>query len=128
MSKSVTCIKEEVAKNKRDIVSDILKKCIKVHEERDKQYGGSYSNFTDIAHIATMMSLDKQFTSVDIAVCMVSTKEARYKYALNHPNMKDRYKVIHDSLVDWINYTAIMENVRILSDKDAQNETDESQE
>ncbi len=118
MTKPIICLKAELPKRKRkqpDIVSDILKECIKVHEERDLQYGGSYGNFTDIACIATMMSRNKQFTPVDIAVCMVSTKEARYKYALNHPDMKNRDKVIHDSLVDWINYTAIMENIRILT-------------
>ncbi|KKL88201.1 hypothetical protein LCGC14_1927090 [marine sediment metagenome] len=112
----------------RDIVSDILNECIEVHEERNKQYGGSYSNFTDIACIATMMSVqDKIFTPVDVAVCMIATKEARYKYALNHPDMKNRDKVIHDSLIDWINYTAILENVRILTDKDAQNEVGKPQ-
>ncbi len=99
-----------------DIVADILKECAKIHEVRDIQYGGSYENFTDVAAIASRLSLSGiRFNALDIAVCMVAIKEARYKYALNHPKMKNHAKVVHDSLVDWINYIAIMENVRILT-------------
>jgi len=110
-----------------DIVSDILKECIKVHEERDTQYGSSYGNFTNIANIMTRLS-DKNYIPMDVAICMVATKEARYKHALTHSNMANHKKVLHDSLIDWINYIAIMENIRILSDKEAQNETKNTQE
>lgn len=82
-------------------------------------------NFTDIAAIATRLS-GKQYTALDVAMCMVATKEARYKYALTHTDMKDQHKVIHDSLVDWINYIAIMENVRILMQQNNKKENNAS--
>ncbi|KKM72798.1 hypothetical protein LCGC14_1416890 [marine sediment metagenome] len=102
------------------IVGGILRKCIKIHEERDIQYGPSEDNFTEIAYVTTRLSLSgKTFTALDIAVCMIATKEARYKYALNHPEMENQNKVVYDCLIDWINYIAIMENVRALTSKDA---------
>jgi len=105
------------------IVGGILRKCLKIHEERDGQYGPSEDAFTNTASVATRLSLSsKTFTTLDIAVCMVATKEARYKYALRHTNMKNHSKVVHDCLVDWINYIAIMENVRILTSTEAKNE------
>jgi len=96
-------------KARETIVAGILRKCLKIHEERDGQYGPSEDNFTDIASIATRLSLSGTlFTALDIAVCMVATKEARYKYALSHPNMEEQSKVIHDCLVDWINYLSLI--------------------
>ena len=116
----------------KDTVTLILEECISVHIERDIQYGGSYDNFTEIAIIATKLATSESdprfFTALDVADCMIATKEARYKYALNHSDMKNHDKVVHDSLIDWINYIAIKENIRRIihennMNKDAHNGT-----
>ena len=104
-------------KNSVVFVDNILKECTRVHLERDKQYGDSFKNFTEIAEIASRIfqTVDLAFyNSLDIAIIMVAVKEARYKYAVNHlTEITNGEKVIHDSLIDWITYIAIMENIRL---------------
>ena len=109
--------------NKIDtITSEILESCLNIHAQRGLHYGDIAENFTDIADIATrLFSEGIIITPVDIAIVMIATKEARYKYAAAHPLMPDRKKVMRDSLIDWINYIAIMENLRILSEENTLN-------
>lgn len=122
------------------IVAEILSECLEIHAERHIQYGPSENNFADTAEIATRLSLDgKKITLLDVATFMVAIKEARYKYqyklwqdfllAADEEDLEDDdlnedelavahnhdEKVLHDSLIDWINYLAIMENIRILT-------------
>lgn len=106
-------------KNSVDFVDNILKKCAQVHLERDKQYGDSFRNFTEIAKIASRIFPDvgdypAYYNPLDIAIIMVAVKEARYRYAVSHlTGITNGEKVIHDSLIDWITYIAIMENIRL---------------
>ncbi len=89
------------------VVVQILNECLRIHKERHAQYGFCHDNFDSIAETATRLThKHKVITALDIAVVMVATKEARYKFQCE--NGLDR----HDSLVDWINYIAIMESMR----------------
>jgi len=91
-------------------VSEILRRCQEVHEQRHMQYGESVTALSAVASIARRLSPNgTQFTPLDVAVCMVATKEARYRHILKSagPN----HAVLLDSLVDWINYIAIMHHI-----------------
>lgn len=114
------------------IPAEILQECLEIHCMRHKQYGHSEDNFTHIANIASRLSLGgDEYNALDIAILMVAIKEARYKYQYQLQNKApEEYdeKVLHDSLIDWINYIAIMENVRIKTqtttpNKDVENES-----
>ena len=89
------------------VVVQILEECLSIHKKRHKQYGFCHDNFAAIAEAATKLShTEHQFTALDIAIVMVSTKEARYNFQQKHG------LDVHDSLIDWINYIAIMESLR----------------
>ncbi len=121
-------------KSVNTITAKLLTECLEIHSERHVRYGPSEINFADIAKIATRVSLQcKKFTALDVVTVMLATKEARYKhqYKLWQDFLEEddndldedegeeaevySEKVLHDSLIDWINYLAIMENVRILT-------------
>ena len=101
-------------------VGDILNRCLQVHGERDTQYGGSYQSFERVAAVANRL-LDRddrsenRITPLDYAACMVATKEVRYMRKLQlMGNSKEASEVMIDSLVDWINYIAIMHHVAMV--------------
>ncbi len=112
----------------KTVTAEILQKCLDIHKDRDKQYGGSAQSFKQIAKLATMLSNeDFTFTAKDVAVLMVATKLCRYNYALQHHGMPNREAVIKDSLRDSIVYTAIIENIRLNElNKDVKDDTKDS--
>ncbi len=98
----------------KTITAEILQECLDIHKDRDKQYGSSEKSFKEIADIANSLLMEEgSRTATDIAICMIATKLHRYQFAIQNTDLPNREKVIHDSLIDCINYLAIMENIRI---------------
>ncbi len=94
------------------VVTQILEECLRIHTERHQQYGHFKPNLTKIAENATRLSLKgRTYTALEVATVMVAVKETRYKF--QHEHGVD----VHDSLIDWINYIAIMESLRYEEEK-----------
>ena len=98
-------------------VTKLLTECLRIHAERHAEYGPSEKQFVDVADLASALSPDgKKYCALDVAVLMIAIKEVRYKRFAKKLNSADCTTAdaegVRDSVVDLINYIAIMENVR----------------
>jgi len=104
-------------KSEDAIPAQLLKECLKIYEKRGAQYGDSAKNFSKTAHIVNSISPNKNgYSAMDVVVVMVAVKFARYKY--QYQLWKSGFesfdeKVLHDSIVDAINYLCLLEDIRV---------------
>lgn len=107
------------------IPAEILTSCLEIHKARDKQYGSSEKSFSDIVRIMNRSARALRVDVSDVALFNIATKEARYFYMIAHPEIPDCEAIIRDTVIDWINYIAIMENIR-LKNKDVKDESSDA--
>lgn len=79
-------------------------------QKKAEDYGTGNENFTQAAKFASLI-LQKEFKAVDAAAILLGVKIARYANLISS-DQPPNFESIGDTVIDMINYIALMEDVR----------------